>query len=971
MEQKKVLMSEKKTSAKEQTPKTKYSAAEKETASAKPDFALRRTVAVLMLVLCAVIGLWSLFCAVFMNAGTAAGLVISEVITRNVSAVCDEDGAFADLIEITNTGEETASLNGVGLTDRRGRALFRFEGGKLGPGETKLIFCSGTFPFALRKDGGENLRLLDRWGQEICSVETVGLEGNQAMMWNGTEYVVTREISPGYPNTEEGREAYVESRLREESPLAVNEAVTGNLTVTAGGEQLVELINRGTEEILLSDYYLSDDDVELFRFRLPEEKLAPGELRVFRFGTEEADASFRFGRSENINLSDARGFLASSLPADCPDDWSIQLLEDGEYGLSGTVSVGYPNDEKGIAAYRAEHPLPGVIISEVLTSNRSYLHGPNWDYFDVIELYNRTGEEVDLSGWWLSDDGSDVRKAQLSGTIAPYGYRTFLASRDEIAPPSGYATVCLGLSSSGDAVILSDGEKVTQCLQIPALARDQSFGLSSGGDYAVLSSVTIGEQNSSAARKCLMPEASVAGGVFENVDKVTVELSGEGKIHYTLDSTTPTENDPLYTGPIDLTKTSVIRARCFRDGYVSSDVFAATYVINEHHSLEVACLVSEPSGLFDYYSGIYMAGPGAAEESPHYGANYWQRWERSANIAFYPSEGEGFDLPCGIRIFGGYSRSLAQKSLAVFFRGSYGYPQLDYELFGPEGLDSYESFVIRSTGQDCYYAHMRDALTTTMFRELLGTAFTQKCRPVVLYINGEYWGVYFFREKINEHYIAGNCNVPEDSVTILMQTGWASKSYLDLLTWAQNHDMSVQENFDYLASRINIESYEDYLITEMWSGNFDIGNVRYFSTPGYMDGKWTWILYDIDWSMYFLHRNSIVELMTGNVVYSPTLIKCLLKNPDYKEHFFKKFAWMLDEVWNEENINKYLNEFYAKLQPEMQRECDRWNWSYSWWESEVDWIRTFANERHSQLYGFIKSYWGFSDAQMQEYGFKP
>ena len=178
-----------------------------------------------------------------------------------------------------------------------------------------------------------------------------------------------------------------------------------------------------------------------------------------------------------------------------------------------------------------------------------------------------------------------------------------------------------------------------------------------------------------------------------------------------------------------------------------------------------------------------------------------------------------------------------------------------------------------------------------------------------------------------------------------------------------------QENFDYVAGKVDIDSYEDYLITEMFSGNFDIGNVRYFSAPGYNDGKWTWILYDVDWSMYFLSRDSISELMTGSIVYSPRLIKALLKNPEYRDHFFCRFAYLLNEVWNEENVNRYVDEFYAKLQPEMQRECDRWGWSYSGWEEEVDWIRTFSRDRYGKLYGYIRSYWGLSDAQMEEYGF--
>lgn len=972
---KKILMSDK---SKGQSTRTVYrspgSAAQtapvkKEPERKSPDYALRRTVAGLLVILVAVMAFFGVFELFFRMRADDRGLIISEVMSNNVSALCDENGDFRDIIEITNTSDKTVYLKGIGLTDKEGRARFRFEDGSIEPHGACVVFCAGTFPFSLRKDGGETLRMLDGLGREICSLVTVPMKGNQSIIWDGEQYVLTDEISPGFPNGEEGVAAYNASRNLPESPIVINEAVTSNVTFTADRSQMVEIMNRSSEAVELSDYYLSDNGVERFRFRLPSGNLESGEIRVFTFGTEGADADFRFSNDEYIILSDAQGRTVSEVPAKCFDDWSISFLDDESYSISSEVSIGYPNDEAGVKAFASAHGTSGLIINEVMTNNRSYAMLWNGDRTDPVELYNGTDHEIDLSEYWLSDDSGDLQKAQLSGTIAPGGYRTFLASREEARVPDGYTVISLGLSKNGDSLILSKGNEPLQCVYIPALEGDTSYGKASSGEYAVLSSVTLGEANSSARHKCEAPVLSMDGGVYNGVESLRLEISGEGTVRYTTDGRVPTEDSAVCSGVIELTATSVIRARCFRDGYSASDTVTATYVINENHTLDVACLVSDPDGLFDYYSGIYATGPGADPVSPHYGANYWKGWEREARVTLYTEDG-GFDLPCGLRVFGGYSKAFGQKSLAVIFRGKYGASRLDYRLFGDEGLDSYETFIFRSTGQDVYQAHMRDALTTSIFEDKVGEAFVQKCRPVVLYINAEYWGVYFIREKVNEHYVAGRCNVDEDTVTILFQTGWASSSYQNLVSWAENHDLSVQENFDYVAERINIDSYVNYLIAEIYSGNFDIGNVRYFSSPDYDNGRWTWIFYDVDWSMYFLHRDSASELFGSSIVYSSRLIWALFKNKEFKDHFFTEFARQLNEVWNEEVICSYVDEFYAALQPEMARECSRWEWSYSTWEEEVEWIRTFSRERPAEVYKFLKNYFNFSDAQMEAYGFR-
>ena len=205
-------------------------------------------------------------------------------------------------------------------------------------------------------------------------------------------------------------------------------------------------------------------------------------------------------------------------------------------------------------------------------------------------------------------------------------------------------------------------------------------------------------------------------------------------------------------------------------GKLPSKVVDLTYVVNEGHNLPVVSLVTEPDNLWNYYTGIYVEGPGANPEFPHVGANYWLPWEKAASVSLFETDGSGFSQNCGLSIFGAYSRALSAKAFSCFFRDVYGASELNYALFGEEGLSSYESFILRIGGQDFLKARVRDVLITSLVAEQTNVA-VQKYRPVVLYLNGEFWGVYFIREKINENYVAGNYNVLPEDVTLCVANG--------------------------------------------------------------------------------------------------------------------------------------------------------------------------------------------------------
>ena len=140
-------------------------------------------------------------------------------------------------------------------------------------------------------------------------------------------------------------------------------------------------------------------------------------------------------------------------------------------------------------------------------------------------------------------------------------------------------------------------------------------------------------------------------------------LTGEGVIHYTLNGDVPTERSPVYTEPISIEKTTVLRAVSFTEGMHPSAVMTERYFVNENHSLPVVSLVSPRAGLFSDQQGIYVKG---------YYTNYYQDWERAANIALYSAEGQEFHLDCGLKMFGAGSREYCdKKSFKLLFNGRY------------------------------------------------------------------------------------------------------------------------------------------------------------------------------------------------------------------------------------------------------------------------------------------------------------
>ena len=912
---------------------------------------------------------------------TELPLRISEVLIANRSVLPDEKGVFSDVVELYNPGTTPVRLSGWAISDStQERFRYRLPDVTIPNGRYLVLFCDGEN--YVTEDGFIHTNFALTAQEDLCLTDPNGaymslnlqyIAENTSLAWNEEAYA-SMTPSLGYPNSENGIYNAQMARINEDSLLVISEVLLSDAGVPFEGQfvDAVEIYNRSNATVNTKGWYLSDGG-DAYAFPLPQLELQPGEYVTYPISRQVS--GFGLSLEETLYLMGPDFRLAP--PVECvqlPMGQTISLVDTAD-GLSYDFlppTLGYANSQTGEESFAADTLTDGLRISEVMSSNTSYLRGPYGNATDWVELYNAGKTSINLSDYCLSDS-SDLGKYPLPDkTLAPGTYFVILLSETGKNLLSGYPSLPFNLSSSGDRLYLTKENAVVDYVIIPELAGDTAWGRPAGKSARdLLSSPTPGSANAAAARISATPVANLPQGAYDNVSSITVSFSGSGEIYYTTDCTTPTRNSRRYTGPITISKTTVFRVAAYESGASRSEVLNLTYLVNENDSLDSVCLVTDPYNLWDENYGIYSTGANPGEY-PYQGANYWRNWEKSASVALFESDGSlGFYEPCGLKIFGGFSRANNKKSFACMFRGKYGASSLDYPLFGEKGIDSYQSFVLRAGGQDAYAAKMRDEMITSLANDYLDMP-VQQYRPVVLYLNGSYWGIYFIREKLTDQYVAANFNVNAEDVILSHWGGDECAEYMALQNYARRNDLSKQEHYDYICSQINLDNYTDYVITQMWIENMDLGNVKFFRTE---DMKWHWALFDTDLAFYNAANDTVAYNLRKNNIWaydfaSRVLIDRLLKNPEYKDAFIRRIAYQVNTVWNEETVISRIDYLHDLMEPDMAKEVRRWGGSVGTWEYYVEYLRKFARLRNQYFIPDVQAFFGLTDQQMRDYGFE-
>jgi len=197
-----------------------------------------------------------------------------------------------------------------------------------------------------------------------------------------------------------------------------------------------------------------------------------------------------------------------------------------------------------------------------------------------------------------------------------------------------------------------------------------------------------------------LPQFSLAGGFYHGSKSVILSTTSPSAIiRYTLDGSEPSELSTIYTTPLQIDSTIVIRARTFAvNSLPSATTITQTFFINENVTLPVVSIATNPDNLWDENHGIYVKGSNFVASQEKTTANYYQDWERPINLAFYDEDGKlGFKLDAGIKIYGNYSRKLPQRSLAIYAKSKYGSSKINYQLFPDKSIKTFKTFILRNS----------------------------------------------------------------------------------------------------------------------------------------------------------------------------------------------------------------------------------------------------------------------------------
>ncbi|NLG38054.1 MAG: hypothetical protein GX549_08540, partial [Clostridiales bacterium] len=429
------------------------------------------------------------------------------------------------------------------------------------------------------------------------------------------------------------------------------------------------------------------------------------------------------------------------------------------------------------------------------------------------------------------------------------------------------------------------------------------------------------------------------------------------------------------TGPISIGEPMVVRAIGIRDGLLPSPISTRSYFIGVSHTLPIVSITSDNYNLYSDEGGIMAMGPNANKDYPYKGANFWQEWEVPAYLEIIDPNGyvelsQGFAL----RIFGAYSRANEAKCFALMARGEYGGEAFKSSVFPSLPFNEYQSLVLRNGASEWNVAKMRDVMITSLAADTTDLD-VQAYRPTVLYLNAQYQGVYYFREKLNKHYISQHYGVSPESVNILVgnstvQTG-SNADYKELLQYAKDNDLSKPENYAYMDTQMDIDNYIDFVICEMYCGNTDTGNIKYWMSEEY-DGKWRWFFYDVDWAFLTSHvqDDMIADFInpegngSGNR-FDNTLIRKLLKNDEFRQKFLKRFAYHINVTFNVDRVIQRIDEIEAMIDAEMPMDKQKWGWgTYEKWQRQVQYLRDYASQRPDYVKKHIRDNFGLSASEL-------
>ncbi|HQX04823.1 MAG TPA: CotH kinase family protein, partial [Flavobacterium sp.] len=459
-------------------------------------------------------------------------------------------------------------------------------------------------------------------------------------------------------------------------------------------------------------------------------------------------------------------------------------------------------------------------------------------------------------------------------------------------------------------------------------------------------------------------------------------------ISTTFDFTPPYfPNGPIYKG-------NVVRAKVIKPGALPSKVVSKNYFVTPQgaskYSLPVLSFSFDENDLYDYEDGISVAGidfdnwriANPTKIPSRQIGNYERSGienERKANMHYFVNGVEKINQDVGIRVRGAYSRLYPSKSWNIAARSDYGDDNLSYKFFADEPYTSFERLSAKTGGSDFYNTMFRDALNHQLVKDL--RMETESFQPMVVFMNGEYWGLLNMREKYDNNYFKQVYNI--DDVDLLENQGAIQEGdavdYTNMFNYIQNNSFVDPANYAYIQTRMDTDNFMDYFIANIYCQNDDWpgNNIIYWRkrTTGFVpnapyghDGRWRWAIHDMDSTLDEYDENTLEVATSTNGVspnppWSTLILRKLLENPTFKNDFISRFADLMNTNYLSSRVIAKIDEIAAIIAPEMNDQYFRWKapLNNGDWQYHINEEKTFVNLRPNHQREHIRSKFGITN----------
>ena len=624
-----------------------------------------------------------------------------------------------------------------------------------------------------------------------------------------------------------------------------------------------------------------------------------------------------------------------------------------------------------------------LLINELMSNNQSCCADRYGQFDDWIEIHNAGGRAANIGGMFITDDLTDPGAFQFPAddrkatTIPAGGYILLWADEDHDQP--GFH-LNFGLSSEGEQLGLfaSDGTTLVDSVTFGPLRPDVSYARAPDGKgWFLVDEPSPGRKNDSSGKRhhSQAPSYSHESGRYGHPFTVTLSHPDpETRIYFSTDGSIPTGKRRYGGIGVRIETTTVLRSVAIGKGLLPSDVMTRTYFVGDEFSLPTVSLAVDPEHLWSDELGIYVEGDRR---------NFTRDWERPAHIEFHDDGGRlEFSQDVGVQIHGGWSRNQPQKSLAVRARRRYGNEAIHYPLFPDKPLSRYKGFVLRNSGNDWTYTLLRDAIMQALVKGRMDIDY-QAYRPAVLFLNGRYWGIHNMRERVSVDYITDNHGFVSDEIDYLVNDAEVRagdvEHFQSFLSFLESSDLREAGAIEEIRARMDLDEFLNYQIAEMFVANTDWpGNNWEFWRPRIANGRWRWILFDLDYGFNLpmaLNPSppelDMVALATTpgrgwpNPPWATLLMQRLLEIDEIRHDFIQRFAGHLNTTFEEVRVEAVIDSMRNAVADEIPRHSERWApypspfygeafASVEEWDSNLEVMRAFARVRAGHVWSHLQ-----------------